>query len=82
MGALMVSSSPISREGTADSGDCSAFPDWRISSMARATPSFPYRFMIARSMLLAVEIMGITRFREAVLTSSMAIKFIGSFIAR
>ena len=54
----------------------------RISWMARWAPSPPYRLALARSMPSAVVIMGTTRRWVATRTSSWAIKFRGSLMAR
>ena len=53
-----------------------------ISSMARAAPSLPYSVMMARISESCVVTIGMTRFRVAFFTASMAMKFSGSLMAR
>jgi len=83
VGAALTSSSPICEPvNTAFCVERSVLRSRRISSMALAVLSLPYRFMIPRSIDSELAIMGMTFFCVAVRTSSIAGKSSGSAIAR
>ena len=86
VGADCASASSPSVEVWNDSVEASSAPVVRasrfISSMARAAPSLPYSVMMARISESCVVTIGMTRFRVAFFTASMAMKFSGSLMAR